>query len=153
METHELAFYFDENLFIPDMKARNKEESLQELSELIASQRYIRNPGLILDMLHQRETLGSTGIGKGVAIPHGRTVAASDVVIAFGKSEKGIDFNSIDNNPAHLFFMVIAPFHDEKNIYLPILGSLVTFLNQKMNRERISQVTTFDEFISIIRGE
>ncbi len=153
MEKSELALYFNENLFIPEMKAMSKEASLKELLQLFASERYIRNQDLVLDMLHQRETLGSTGIGKGVAIPHGRTVAASDVVIAFGKSRNGIEFDAIDNQPVHLVFMVIAPFQDENNIYLPILGSLVTILNQKKNRDRILDVQSFDEFIAIIRGE
>ena len=94
-----------------------------------------------------------TGIGKSVAIPHGRTTAASDVLIAFGISEGGINFMAIDNKPVHLFFMVIAPPNDEGNIYLPMLGSLVTLLNDKQNRDKLLKVKEFMDFIHIITGE
>ena len=131
MKKIELENYFKEKLFITEMKASNKEEALSELLDLFVEGKYIRNREIVLEMLHQRETLGSTGIGKGIAIPHGRTTAAADVTIAFGLSQKGIEFDSIDKKPAHLFFMVIAPPHDEGNTYLPVLGSLVTILNEK----------------------
>ncbi len=153
MNTNDLIEHFKEELFVPEMKAGTKEDALQELLDIFVEQKYVRNPKIALEMLHQRETLGSTGIGKGVAIPHGRTTAASDVVIAFGKSEAGIDFNSIDKKPVHLFFMVIAPPHDEGNIYLPVLGSLVTILNDKENRDKLMNVKDFQEFKSIIIGE
>ncbi len=153
MNRAELAQYFKSNLFIADLKAETKEEVLDEILDLFVREKYIRNRDIVSQMLHQRETLGSTGIGKGVAIPHGRTTAASDVLIAFAKSEKGIDFNAIDKKPAHLFFMVIAPPHDDGNNYLPILGTLVTVLNDKENRDKLLKVQSFDEFISIITGE
>jgi len=88
-----------------------------------------------------------------VAIPHGRTTAAADVLIAFGKSDQGIDFDAIDGKPVHLFFMVIAPPNEEGNVYLPILGSLVTILNEKANRDKLMKVETFQDFIAIITGE
>jgi PTS system nitrogen regulatory IIA component len=153
MNTNDLIEHFKKELFVPEMTAGSKEEALQELLNIFVEQKYVRNPKIALEMLHQRETLGSTGIGKGVAIPHGRTTAASDVVIAFGKSETGIDFNAIDKKPVHLFFMVIAPPHDEGNIYLPVLGSLVTILNDKENRDKLMHVEDFQEFKSIIIGE
>ena len=153
MHRNELGRFFKEHLFIADIKAKNKSGALSELLDLFVKEKYIRNRDIVLEMLHQRETLGSTGIGKGVAIPHGRTTAASDVLIAFGKSEKGIEFGAIDHKPAHLFFMVIAPPNDEGNVYLPILGSLVTILNDKGNRDKLQKVDSFSKFISIITGE
>jgi len=123
------------------------------LLDTFVMEKYIRNRDIVLEMLHQRETLGSTGIGKGVAIPHGRTTAAADVLIAFGKSDQGIDFDAIDGKPVHLFFMVIAPPNEEGNVYLPILGSLVTILNEKANRDKLMKVDTFQDFIAIITGE
>lgn len=153
MQGNELQKYFHEPLFIAEMKATSKNEAIEELLDLFLETKYIRNRQIVLEMLHTRETLGSTGIGKGVAIPHGRTTAASDVLIAFGKSEAGIDFDAIDGKPVNLFFMVIAPPHDEDNVYLPILGSLVTTLNTKTNRDKLKKVKTFQEFLSIITGE
>ena len=153
MQRTELVSHFQEKLFIQEMRATTKEEALGELLDLFVREKLIRNRDLVWEMLHQRETLGSTGIGKGVAIPHGRTTAASNVFIAFGKSSKGIDFDAIDKKPVHLFFMVIAPPHDEGNIYLPILGTLVTVLNDKNNRDRLLEVTSFADFFPISTGE
>jgi len=149
----ELNQFFSEHLFIHDLKSRNKEQAISELLDLFVKEKYIRNREIVLEMLHQREKLGSTGIGKGVAIPHGRTTAASNVLIAFGKSEAGIDFDAIDGKPVHLLFMVIAPPNDEGNTYLPILGALVTMLNEKKNRDKLAKVTSFTEFLPIVTGE
>lgn len=153
MQQSELIYYFKPDLFASNLKAKSKEKVINELLDLFVNKKYIRNREIVLEMLHQREKLGSTGIGKGVAIPHGRTTAASDVLIAFGKSDSGIDFDAIDKKPVHLFFMVIAPPNDENNIYLPILGSLVTLLNGKQNRNNLIKVQTFDDFVNIITGE
>ncbi|HNY91482.1 MAG: PTS system fructose-specific EIIABC component [bacterium ADurb.Bin431] len=153
MHRSELAKYFKDNLFVASLQAAKKEVAIAELLDTFVREKYIRNRDIVLEMLHQRETLGSTGIGKGVAIPHGRTTAAADVLIAFGKSDQGIDFDAIDGKPVHLFFMVIAPPNEEGNVYLPILGSLVTILNEKANRDKLMKVETFQDFIAIITGE
>ncbi len=153
MHRSELAKYFKDNLFVASLQAAKKEVAIAELLDTFVREKYIRNRDIVLEMLHQRETLGSTGIGKGVAIPHGRTTAAADVLIAFGKSDQGIDFDAIDGKPVHLFFMVIAPPNEEGNVYLPILGSLVTILNEKANRDKLRKVETFQDFIAIITGE
>lgn len=153
MQRNELDQYFTEHLFIPQLKAKNKEQAISELLDLFVKEKYLRNREIVLEMLHQREKLGSTGIGKGVAIPHGRTTAASTVLIAFGKSEAGVNFDAIDGKPVHLFFMVIAPPNDEGNTYLPILGALVTMLNEKSNRDRLLKVDAFNDFISIVTGD
>ncbi len=149
----ELAQLFNENLFIPDMKAETKEEALTELLELFVQEKIVKNKQIVMEMLRQRETLGSTGIGNGIAIPHGRTTAATDVFIAFGKAQKGMDFDAIDKKPVNLFFMIIAPPLDEENKYLPALGSLVTLLKDDASRKKFAGVESFTDFISIISGE
>jgi PTS system nitrogen regulatory IIA component len=153
LQRAELAKYFESALFIPQLKSNTKNAVLKELLDPFVQEKYIRNRELVLEMLHRREKLGSTGIGKNVAIPHGRTTAAADVIVAFGRSEQGIDFDAVDAKPVHLFFMVIAPPHDEGNVYLPLLGSLVTVLNLKKNRDKLLKVDTFEEFIKVLTGE
>jgi fructose-specific phosphotransferase system IIA component len=153
MQRTDLTTHLRQELFLEDMKASNKGEALSELLDLFIKGKYIRNRDIALEMLYQRETLGSTGIGKGIAIPHGRTTATTDVVIAFGKSGKGIDFDAIDGKPVHLFFMVIAPPNDEDNTYLPVLGSLVTLLNNARNRNKLLKVETYEELTSLFTGE
>ncbi|MFQ5865952.1 MAG: PTS sugar transporter subunit IIA [bacterium] len=152
MEKEELVKYFSKELFLPNLSAKTKEESLNELASLFVSSKFIRNKRLFLEMLYKRESLGSTGIGKGVAIPHGRTTAAMDVKIAFGKSEDGIEFQAIDKKPVHLIFMVIAPPQEENNRYLPILGKLVELLNDNNNRKHLLKVQTYEEFINMFTG-
>ena len=152
MQTTDLSIYFKPELFLQKLSATTKQDVLSEMLDLFKEGQHIKNRDIVHDMLQQREKLGSTGIGKGVAIPHGRTMASYDVLIAFAKSDAGVDFDSIDNKPAHLFFMVIAPPHDDGNKYLPILGTLVTFLNNEENRAKLMQVETFEDFIATITG-
>lgn len=144
--------HFNKNLFISELKSETKADVLEEMLDLFVNAGYIKDKDIVLEMLNQRETLGSTGIGNGIAIPHGRTTATADVLIAFAKSSKGIEFDAIDKKPVYLFFMVIAPPHDEGNIYLPILGSLVRMLSNETNRENLKNIQEFDELTSIIGG-
>ena len=153
MQEIDITNHFREELFIPEIKATNKEEVLEELVECFVEQKVIKSKELALEMLKKRETLGSTGIGKGIAIPHGRTTAAGDVIIAFARSANGIDFDAVDDKPVSLFFMVIAPPQDENNVYLPILGSLVTTLRSAKNRKKLLSINTYEEFLSIFSGE
>lgn len=152
MEAKDLVEYFSEDLFVPSLKAKNKSQSLKELSQLFVDSKLIRNQDIVTEMLEKRETLGSTGIGKGVAIPHGRTTAAVDVSIAFGKTDKGIDFKAVDKKPVHLIFVVLAPPIDEHNRYLPILGKLVEVLSDKKNRKKLMEVETYEDLISVFNG-
>lgn len=152
MESKELIKYFSEDLFIPHLKAKTKQQSFEELAKLFVQKKLVKNKEIMLEMLNKRESLGSTGIGKGVAIPHGRTTTAVDVRIAFGKSDEGIDFRAIDKKPVHLIFMVVAPPHEENNRYLPILGKLVEVLSESKNRKRLMKVETFDQLVDILQG-
>jgi fructose-specific phosphotransferase system IIA component len=145
--------HLSEKLFLSNLKAKNKDQVLKELIDLYVAEKIIRNREIVLKMLKQRETLGSTGLGKGVAIPHGRTTAAPEVLIAFGKSERGIDFDAIDKKHVHLFFMIIAPPNDKENTYLPVLGSLVTKLNSASKRKKLRKVTSFEELVSALSEE
>ncbi|MFQ5792425.1 MAG: PTS sugar transporter subunit IIA [Acidobacteriota bacterium] len=97
--------------------------------------------------ISKRNGEATTGIGKGVAIPHGRTTATAEVRIAFGHSKEGIDFGAVDDRPVHLIFMVLAPPVEEDNRYLPILGKLVETLSDDSKRQQLSQVGSFQEFL------
>ncbi len=94
---------------LPDLSAETKEELLGELAACVAE----RHPGLeraeLLKVLCERERLGSTGIGDGIAIPHGKLKRLDKPLLAFGRSRKGIDFHALDNRPVHLFFLLLAP--------------------------------------------
>lgn len=153
MENSELIKHFSPDLFIPDLHATNKGEALEELSELFVASKLIRNRQLFLEMLSKRETLGSTGIGKGVAIPHGRTTATMDVKVAFAKSQEGIDFDAIDKKPVNLIFVVIAPVQGDNDKYLHVLAKLMEIVSKKANRDQLLKVQSFEELINVFTGK
>lgn len=152
MENKELTTLFEENLFIPNLRAKTKEGALKELADILVSDGKIREKEILLEMLRQRESLGSTGIGKGIAIPHGRSLASSKLLIVFGKSDKGIDFDAMDGKLVHLIFMIVAPYQDKQNLYLVVLGKLVELLRKKKIRQGLLQAKTFQEFKDTIEG-
>jgi len=153
MDNSELTQYFNPSLFNTKLKAKTKLDCLEELTTLFVENKDIRTGGIVLTMLRERELLGSTGIGKNVAIPHGRTTATMEVKIAFGRSETGIDFGSTDKKPVKLIFVVLAPPQDKDNKYLPILGKLVEVLSVLKNRNKLLKVEAFEEFIDVIEGK
>jgi mannitol/fructose-specific phosphotransferase system IIA component (Ntr-type) len=152
MEKIALVPYFNESLFIPSMRAKTKDGALDELVDCFVQARFIRNPAIIFEMLHRREQLGSTGIGQGIAIPHGRTTAAADLMIAFGHSKAGIDWQAMDDRPVHLIFMVLAPPQEQNNRYLPVLGRLVELLSDPHHLDKFHSVTTFSDFTNLLKS-
>ncbi len=104
------------------MKAKNKEEALEELVELLKLSENTKQ--IILDALKKREIIGSTGIGRGIAIPHTRSTIVNDVYLAIGVSKEGVDFQSVDNQPVYLFFLLVAPPNDPGATYLIVLGKI-----------------------------
>jgi mannitol/fructose-specific phosphotransferase system IIA component (Ntr-type) len=152
MEKIELIPYFNESLFIPALRAKTKEGVLEELVDCFVQTRFLRSPAIALEMIHRREQLGSTGIGHGIAIPHGRTTAAPEVMIAFGHSKNGVDWQAMDGRPAHLVFMVLAPPQELSNRYLPVLGRLVEVLSDPHHRDKFHTVSTFSDFINLLKN-
>lgn len=150
MKPEELAEYFQESLCVFDLKATDKNGALAEMVDCIASECNLKNKDIILEMLLNRESLGSTAIGKGVAFPHGRTLAVPELTILFGISKKGVDFDSLDKKPTHLFFLTIAPPQDKENLYLQVLGHLVELIKSPGKRKKLTEVTRFEELKEVI---
>lgn len=153
METHDLIKFFHKELFIPALQAKTKEDALLEMVTRFETGNFIKRKEILLEMLKQREGLGSTGIGKGIAIPHGRTTVAKDVIIAFANSEEGLLYDSVDNQPVHLIFMVIAPPIEAGNKYLPVLGKLVEVLNNDLVRAKLKKIETFEELLKCFQED
>lgn len=150
MERSELISFFNEAAFIPALQARTKDAALEELVNCFAASGLIRSSAIVLEMIKRREELGSTAINHGIAIPHGRTTAAADLMIAFGYSKRGLNWGAMDGKPVHLVFMVLAPPQEQNNKYLPTLGRLVEILSHPAEREKFTQVTTFTEFTQLL---
>ena len=152
MTRSELTKLFSKELFVPILHGKDKDEVLNELVDLYREAKLIKNSEIILEMLHKRESLGSTGIGKGVAIPHGRSTAVETVHIAFGKTDNGINYGAIDKKPVKFFFMVLAPPQEHTSKYLPALGKLVEVVSEAKNRKKMSKAKTYEEFIAVLEG-
>jgi mannitol/fructose-specific phosphotransferase system IIA component (Ntr-type) len=142
--------YFSENRFVRDLRGRTKDGVLKEMTEVLAGEREVHDPQLLLEMLKRRETLGSTGIGQGVAIPHGRSLATSKLKVAFARSKKGVPFDAMDGKPVHLVFLIVAPYRDPKNEYLPLLGKIVEAVKTDTMRKALMEVETFEDLKSVL---
>ena len=102
-------------------------------------------------MLKRRENLGSTGIGRGIAIPHCRSLVVNKLRVAFGRKPGGVEYNAIDNQPVYNFFLIVAPPLEVSNQYLPVLGSLAQFAKDPDTTQRLAELKSPDEFLSLLQ--
>ena len=153
MIQEELFTLFSSELFIPELKAKSRDKVLAEIVDHAASAGVIRDKDVILGMLKNRESLGSTGLGEGVAFPHGRSLAIPSLMAFFARSKKGVDYGAIDGKPVHLFFMFLAPPIEKENRYLPALGRVVELIRDEATREKLMGLKNFEDFKGILLGE
>ncbi|ERT67643.1 MULTISPECIES: PTS sugar transporter subunit IIA [Cetobacterium] len=144
--------YMSEELILLNLKAKNKDEALKELSALIGKSEKIEKKDVIYKALLERENLGSTGIGKGVAIPHAKTDAAESLTIAFGISKEGVDFKSLDQEKVKIFFVFASPFKDSQ-IYLKVLARISRLIRDENFREKLLNCENAKEVLECIDKE
>ena len=152
LNQEELITLFSEELFIAELKAKDRDGVLKEMVDHAAVAGVIHDRDVILGMLKNRESLGSTGLGEGIAFPHGRSLAIPTLMAFFAHSKKGVDYGAIDGKPVHLFFMFIAPPVEKENRYLPALGQVVELIRDATTRDQLLKVKTFEDFRTIILG-
>jgi len=152
MNSTELKDFFQEGFFLKNISSETKSDVLKELVQPLVDRGKIKNARLVLEILNKRETLGSTGIGKGVAIPHCRTLVVSDIHIVVGISKKGIRYDAIDKKEVHLIFLIVAPPQEKSNLYLPILGKIVEMVHDSKTRKALMKAEDFSSFIKAIQG-
>jgi nitrogen PTS system EIIA component len=144
----ELRDFFDREAVTLDIQAESKDEILRELVALLKLDE--KSEGILFKMLKRRENLGSTGIGRGIAIPHCRSLVVNRLRVAFGRKPAGVDYNAIDNQPVHYFFLIVAPPLEVSNQYLPVLGKLAQFAKDPDITQRLADLTTADEFLALL---
>lgn len=150
VDTIKITDYINENLISLELKSKNREEVLVELSELLEkSNNILASNNDIYKALIDREKLGSTGIGKGVAIPHAKTECVKSLTVAFGVSRKGISFNSLDDEDVNLFFVFASPNKDSQ-IYLKVLARISRLIREEEFRTRLYNCKTSKEVITCI---
>ena len=135
-----------------NMKATNKSEAIVELTKLLEKSGKLDNIDKTLEALKEREKLGSTGIGKGVAIPHAKTEFAKDLVIAFGVSKQGVNFNSVDDEKVNLFFAFALPLKNSQT-YLKILARISRLIRNDDFREKLLGAKTPEQVLELIDFE
>ncbi len=146
-----ISNYLKEELCIMELKSKNKEEIIKEISyEIKEKEGDINDIEKFVRDILERENLGSTGIGHGVAIPHARTEAISNFVIGFGRSLEGVDFNAIDGQKVSLIFLMGAN-PRQLNLYLRLLAELSKLLMNPSFRKELMEVKTSLEVIETIK--
>jgi PTS system nitrogen regulatory IIA component len=147
-----IADYLNEAWVIADLKGTDKPSVLRELSDVLVKPCQAASVEELVQVLLDREKLGSTGIGEGIAIPHGRLRKLKRFYISFGRSLKGVDFDSIDREPTQLFFLVMAPENSAVD-NLKLLSRIVTLLKESSFKKRLMEARSSKELFQVISEE
>lgn len=134
---------------ILNLKSKEKLEAIRELASVLIEQGIINDTDEFFSAILRRENLESTGIGSGVAIPHARTKAVKNIVLAFGRSQDGVDFSSLDGKPSHLIFLIAAP-EEKKSEYIITLARLSKILRSEEVRIKLNRAKSPEEILAII---
>ncbi len=150
LSVEELLSHFDETRFISALKNKSKAGVIREIASRFGEDDEIRHPDILREALESREKLGSTGIGKEIAIPHGRTLAVPRLKALIARSRRGVPWDSADRKAVKLFFVVVAPPQEKGNVYLPLLGALVGAMSEKKHRDAILAAKGFPEVLAAL---
>ena len=144
----ELREFFSEDAVKLNLEGPTKDDILKELIGLF--QLGEKDEGMLFKMLKRRENLGSTGIGRGIAIPHCRSLVVSKLRVAFGRKAGGVDFKAIDDKPVQFIFLIVAPPLEVSNQYLPVLGKIAQFSKESDVPSRLLGLTDPAQFMALL---
>jgi len=139
---------FTDDVVKLDLESDTKDEVLRELVSLLKLDE--KSAGILVKTLNRRENLGSTGIGKGIAIPHCRSLAVSRLRLAYGRKSGGLAFDAIDGAPVENFFLIIAPPLEVSNQYLPVLGKIAQFAKDPAVPGLLRKLDSVEGFLTLI---
>lgn len=142
-----LVEFFAQDEIDLDLKAQTKEEALRELVDLLGVGEKSEE---LFSLLKKRENLGSTGIGKGVAIPHCRSLVVERLRVVYGRKGAGLPFGAVDDKPVHHLFLIVAPPVEISNQYLPVLGKIAQFCKNPKNLSRLDEVNSVEDFFKVL---
>jgi PTS system nitrogen regulatory IIA component len=142
----------EDDLVIEEIKATDKIGVIREFAEVLQATGRVKDAEALVRVLLERESLGSTGIGDGVAIPHGKLSFISDMVVAFGRSSRGVDFQSLDAKPAYLFFLLVTP-DDKPGDHLKALARISRILKNPVLRENLKRTSDRQELKRLLYEE
>lgn len=141
----------DPSLYIPELKTRRKEAALTDLVCLAHQAGAVRGPELLVDLLVMRERLGSTAIGKGVALPHARSFTVSRPQLVVARSRRGVDWDAPDELPVTLVLLSLAPGEWSEEAHHAFLGRAAAVARLQRNRQRLLDAASFEDVASVLR--
>ncbi len=144
--------FLDRDNLIGDLKAQDKEGILREMVDLLVNRDMVSSGPKAVDVLLEREKLGSTGIGDGIAIPHGKLPELEKVIAVFGRSRGGVSFDSMDGEPVHLFFLLLAP-ENSASLHLKALARISRLLKAEQFRQELITCESAGELYDKICAE
>jgi PTS system nitrogen regulatory IIA component len=144
----ELREFFSEEAIQLDLAGESKDDVMKELIALLKLDD--KSQAMLFKMLKRRENLGSTGIGRGIAIPHCRSLVVTKLRVAFGRKKGGLDFKAIDEKPVHFFFLIVAPPLEVSNQYLPVLGKIAQFSKEADVPSRLMDISEPKQFLALL---
>ncbi len=147
-----LAKFLEEELVEFNLKSKDKDSAIKELVGLASHSKLVKDEDQLLKAVIEREELVTTGVGYGVAFPHAKTRSVRGIVIAFGKSVDGIDFEAMDKKPVNLFFLIAAP-EDAIGAHLNVMAELSFLMKSEENRQKLIEAKNFDDVIKILSPE
>ena len=139
------------DLYISELRTKRKSSVLEELAQALAGPGVTRDPDGVLELLRQREALGSTGIGKGIAVPHARSTLVSERVVLLARSKKGVEFEAVDGAPVNLIFLIVAPPLEPDPTYLRLLAEIVHSVRLAKVRQRLLDAPSFEAAREVLR--
>ena len=134
---------------LPEMQTTNKKGALEELAKTLVPGSDGLELSKVMEVLLDRERLGSTGIGDNIAIPHGKLPQLTQLVLSFGRSLKGVDFDSMDGKPSHLFFMLLAP-ANSAGLHLKALAKISRMLMSQAFRDNLMKAKGAEEIFRLV---
>ena len=143
-----LREFFDPRSIALNLQSTSKDEVIGEMIALLGVDE--RTQATLMRLVQRRELLGSTGIGRGIAVPHCRSLSVNRLRVAFGRHQAGVDFSSVDQRPVHSIFLLVAPPNEVSNQYLPVLGRIAQFGKEADTPERLRQVESVEAFLQLL---
>ena len=140
--------FFSAESIALDLRASSKVEALRAMVDLLHVD--AATGEIVRHLLERRESLGSCGVGRGIAIPHCRAAVIPQLRVAYGRIQAGLAYDAMDGEPVHNLFLIVAPPVEVSNLYLPVLGRLAQFAKGPDISLKLAALTSIDEFFALL---
>ncbi|MCS7054279.1 MAG: PTS sugar transporter subunit IIA [Ignavibacterium sp.] len=147
-----ISEYLTKNSIIPELKSSDKYDVIDELLNLFSNDPRVEDLEDVRKNVFEREKIMSTGVGKGFAVPHGKSNFVKDIIVAFGRSKNGIDFEALDNQPVYLVFLLVGR-NDLVSLHIKLLSRISKMMDREDFRQKLLSAADEEEIIKIFTEE